>query len=83
MRAPPLVTVLSCPTALPGLPLPCSNGPDALKNYSGDKDVVEAAMEAGDIIQQLQQEQQVSQQQGHTWMGAQRTAPQVHTGAIA
>jgi hypothetical protein len=36
----------------------CSNGPDALKKYSGDQEVVEAAMEAGDIIQQVQQEQQ-------------------------
>jgi hypothetical protein len=36
----------------------CSNGPEALKKYSGDQEVVEAAMEAGDIIQQVQQEQQ-------------------------
>lgn len=34
----------------------CSNGADALKKYEGDKDIVEAAMEAGDILQQLQHE---------------------------
>jgi hypothetical protein len=33
----------------------CSNGADALKQYEGDKEVIEAAMEAGDILQQLQQ----------------------------
>jgi hypothetical protein len=32
----------------------CSNGADALKKYQGDKDIVEAAMEAGQILQQLQ-----------------------------
>lgn len=37
--------------------LSCSNGPEALKKYEGDKDIIEAAMEAGDIIQQMQQEQ--------------------------
>jgi hypothetical protein len=34
----------------------CSNGADALKKYQGDKDIVEAAMEAGQILQQLQQQ---------------------------
>jgi activator of HSP90 ATPase len=33
-----------------------SNGPDAMKKYSGDKEVVEAAMEAGDIIAHMQQQ---------------------------
>jgi hypothetical protein len=34
----------------------CSNGADALKKYEGDKDMVEAAMEAGEILQQLHTE---------------------------
>eukprot|EP00775_Hariotina_reticulata_P005093 gene5093-5334_t len=34
-------------------------GPEALKQYEGDKDVLEAAMEAGTIIQQMQQEKEV------------------------
>lgn len=33
----------------------CSNGADALKKYEGDKEIIEAAMEAGDILQELQE----------------------------
>jgi hypothetical protein len=51
----PLCCANLCCAALPC----CSNGPEALKKHSGDQEVVEAAMEAGDIIQQVQQEQQV------------------------
>lgn len=48
---------MSC--GVPGCALPpwcaCSNGADALKKYQGDKDIVEAAMEAGQVLQQLQE----------------------------
>lgn len=36
--------------------VPCSNGAGALKKYQGDKDIIEAAMETGQILQQLQQQ---------------------------
>lgn len=42
-----------------------SNGADALKKYEGDKDIIEAAMEAGDILQQLQQERVRATQPAH------------------
>jgi len=51
----------------------CSNGADALKKYEGDKDIIEAAMEAGDILQQLQQEGVRASQHAH--YGRQHTPP--------
>jgi hypothetical protein len=43
----------------------CRLGPEALKQYEGDKDVLEAAMEAGTIIQQMQLEKEVG---GGDWL---------------
>ena len=39
----------------------CSNGPDALKKYEGDKAVLDAYMEAAEMIQEAHKEQQAAQ----------------------
>eukprot|EP00878_Enallax_costatus_P024991 GHUV01026707.1.p1 GENE.GHUV01026707.1~~GHUV01026707.1.p1 ORF type:complete len:385 (+),score=94.03 GHUV01026707.1:234-1388(+) len=56
-QSPSLGPRMSDPRVLAALMDMASHGPEALKKYESDKDIVEAAMEAGDIIQQMQQEQ--------------------------
>ncbi|WIA10443.1 hypothetical protein OEZ85_010635 [Tetradesmus obliquus] len=56
--SPSLSQRMNNPRVLAALMDMASNGPEALKKYSGDQEVVEAAMEAGDIIQKVQQEQE-------------------------
>lgn len=54
--SPSLAKAMQNPRVLAALMDMATNGADALKKYEGDKDIVEAAMEAGDILQQLQHE---------------------------
>lgn len=55
-QSPSLAKAMENPRVLAALMDMASNGADALKKYEGDKDMVEAAMEAGEILQQLHTE---------------------------
>ena len=51
-----------------------TNGPTALQKYSGDRAVVEAWLEASEILQQQQQQQQQREAGGSQQEGGQQTA---------
>eukprot|EP00879_Flechtneria_rotunda_P018656 GHRR01019579.1.p1 GENE.GHRR01019579.1~~GHRR01019579.1.p1 ORF type:complete len:190 (+),score=81.41 GHRR01019579.1:52-570(+) len=56
-QSPTLGPCMNDPRILQALMEMASNGPEALKKYEGDKAVIEAAMEAGGMIEQMQREQ--------------------------
>ncbi|KAF8069370.1 TIC40 [Scenedesmus sp. PABB004] len=80
-QSPTLAPRMNDPRVLAALMDLASNGPDALKKYSGDQEVVEAAMEAGDIITAMQQEQE--QQAGGSGGAAAAAAPASSPGGVA